>query len=90
MATKRYVAKIVKFMLSNPADLKRLKMLSGISFSKYVKGKLDEDLGALQEQVLRLQKENADLKGRGSCAPATIQPPKVDNRINSVNDWFED
>jgi hypothetical protein len=42
---KKYVSKIVKFMLSNTQDVKRLGALEGISFSKYVKGKLDEAEG---------------------------------------------
>ena len=62
-------SKIVKFMLSNPKDLKRLQALDGISFSKYVKGKLDEDAAGvdpaivlLQAQVARLEKEIKELK----------------------------
>jgi hypothetical protein len=97
---KKYVSKIVKFMLSNPQDLKRLQALGGISFNKYVKGKLDEDIlkdseagvvGVFQEQILRLQKEIAKLKSR-HAASLTTRPTgnKESRRTLSVNEWFED
>jgi hypothetical protein len=94
MAAKRYVAKIVKFMLSNPADLKRLELLSGISFSKYVKGKLDEDtagvdpaIALLQAQVTRLEQEIQVLKrGEVKC---TV-PAREDKTRVEIDNWFEE
>jgi hypothetical protein len=98
MAAKKYVSKIVKFMLSNPADLKRLDALSGISFSKYVKEKLDEDTAGvdpaivvLQAQVRSLQKEIAELKSHG--IPSQILRSKGDSgdgNSSNVNEWFKD
>jgi hypothetical protein len=98
MAAKRYVSKIVKFMLSNPADLKRLDALSGISFSKYVKGKLDGDVAGvdpaialLQAQVTRLEQEIAGLKSH--CAAPQIVRQQGDNGDRdktNVNEWFEE
>ena len=92
MATKRYVAKIVKFMLSNPADLKRLEVLSGISFSKYVKGKIDcdaagVDIVLLQEQVARLEQEIQVLK---RIEVKRVAPSKNEKTSIDIDNWFEE
>jgi hypothetical protein len=94
MAAKKYVAKIVKFMLSNPQDLKRLAALEGISFSKYVKGKLDcdvtgVDIVLLQAQVTRLEKEIRELKSCG-VVPQTVRQEDDERKSSDVSDWFED
>ena len=90
---RKYVAKVVKFMLSNPADLKRLDALSGISFSKYVKGKIDEDAAGvdpaivlLQAQVTRLEKEIQVLKQGNVCAV----PRREGKTRVEVDNWFEE
>jgi hypothetical protein len=95
MSAKRYVSKIVKFMLSNPADLKRLDALSGISFSKYVKGKLDCDAAGaapiplLQAQVTRLEREIGEL--RTGVAPRSSVIAKEEAFVDKpdVDKWFE-
>jgi ABC-type cobalamin transport system permease subunit len=54
-------------MLNNPQEVKRLAAIEGISFSKYVKGKIDCDAAGvdiilLQAQVARLVQEIKELK----------------------------
>jgi hypothetical protein len=86
MAT-RYVAKIVKFMLSNPADLKRLDALSGISFSKYVKGKLDEDIMRLSLQG-KFAHQNEEFKSNSRGFP--MRDSAQIGKASDVNNWFDD
>jgi len=81
-------------MLSNPADLKRLDALSGISFSKYVKGKIDCDaagidpaIALLQAQVTRLEQEIQALK-RGEVKNAF--PAKTEKTRVEIDNWFEE
>ncbi len=93
-AAKKYITKIVKFMLSNPQDLKRLAVIEGTSFSKYVKGKIDEDAAGvdivlLQAQVTRLEQEIQVLK-RSGVAPPTARQEDDKGNIPDVSDWFED
>jgi hypothetical protein len=92
MAAKKYISKIVKFMLSNPADLKRLDTLSGISFSKYVKGKIDfdatgVDIALLQAQVTRLEEEIKTLK---RCGVKNVLPAKAKKTRVEIDNWFEE
>ncbi len=84
-----------KFMLSNPADLKRLDALSGISFSKYVKGKIDcdaagVDIVLLQEQVTRLEQEIRELKRCEIKSSSPVRPVREEKTRVDIDNWFEE
>jgi hypothetical protein len=93
-AAKKYITKIVKFMLSNPQDLKRLAVIEGTSFSKFVKGKIDcdaagVDIVLLQAQVARLEQEIGELK-RSGVTPQIVRQEDDTRNSPDVSDWFED